>query len=84
MSRGGGGAGWSLTGNPGTTPGTNYLGTSDYKALELKVNEPRALRIEPNTTIPNLIGGYSGNAVTTGGLRCHNRRRRRKRRSQSC
>ena len=56
-------AGWSLTGNAGTTPGTNYLGTSDNQALELKVNGRRALRLEPNATSPNLIGGHSSNGV---------------------
>jgi Chaperone of endosialidase len=57
---------WSLTGNSGTTPGTNFLGTSDNAALELKVNGQRALRLEPNATSPNLIGGSSGNSVDAG------------------
>jgi len=57
---------WSLTGNAGTTPGTNYLGTSDNQALEVKVNSQRVFRFEPNTTSPNLIGGYSGNSITSG------------------
>lgn len=57
---------WQLTGNAGTTPGTHYLGTSDNQALELKVNGARVLRLEPNSTSPNLIGGYSGNWVITG------------------
>jgi hypothetical protein len=57
---------WSLTGNADTTPGTNFLGTTDNVALELKVNNARALRIEPNVTSPNIIGGYSGNSVTSG------------------
>jgi hypothetical protein len=56
---------WKLTGNASTTPGTNFLGTTDNQALELKVNGARALRLEP-ATVPNLIGGYSGNSVTTG------------------
>ncbi len=59
---------WSLTGNSGTTAGTNFLGTTDNQALEFKVNGARALRIEPNATSPNLIGGYSGNTVTTGAV----------------
>jgi len=29
---------WKLGGNAGTTPGTDFVGTSDNKALELKVN----------------------------------------------
>ena len=57
---------WSLTGNAGTTPGTNYLGTSDNQALEIKVNNQRVFRFEPNATSPNLIGGYSGNWITSG------------------
>jgi len=57
---------WSLTGNSGTTPGVNFLGTTDNKALELKVYNFRALRLEPNETSPNLIGGFLGNSVAPG------------------
>ncbi len=60
-----GDGGWTLTGNAGTTPGTNYLGTSDNQALEIKVNNVRVLRLEPGTS-PNLIGGYSGNWMAAG------------------
>ena len=56
---------WQLGGNVGTTPGVNFLGTTDNKALEVKVNNTRALRIEPGTTA-NIIGGYSGNSVAPG------------------
>jgi hypothetical protein len=62
----GAGNAWSLTGNSGATPGTNFLGTTDNQALQLHVNGARALRLEPNATSPNLIGGYSGNSVTAG------------------
>jgi hypothetical protein len=57
---------WKLTGNGGTTPGTNFLGTTDNQALEFKVNGQRALRLEPNAISPNVVGGYSGNGVTAG------------------
>ena len=57
---------WKLTGNSGTTAGTNFLGTTDNVAFELKVNSTRAFRIEPNTTAPNLIGGLNTNTVTAG------------------
>lgn len=57
---------WKLGGNAGTTPGTHFLGTTDNQALELKVNNARALRLEPNTTSPNVIGGYVGNLVGPG------------------
>ena len=56
---------WNLIGNAGTTPGTNFLGTTDNQALELKVNNKRAMRIEPTTKAPNIIGGFSGNTVTS-------------------
>jgi hypothetical protein len=53
---------WQLGGNAGTTPGTDFLGTTDNKALELKVNGSRALRLEPDATSPNLIGGALANS----------------------
>ena len=39
---------WKLSGNASTTPGTNFLGTTDNQALEFKVNGARVLRLEPN------------------------------------
>lgn len=57
---------WSLAGNGGTTPGTDFLGTTDNQALEFKVNGERALRLEPALTSPNLIGGYEGNSAGAG------------------
>jgi len=63
---GGGGAFWSLTGNAGTNPGTNFLGTTDNQALELWVNNARALRLEPNAESPNVIGGHGSNGVNAG------------------
>jgi hypothetical protein len=57
---------WSQTGNVGTTAGTNFIGTTDDQALEFRVNNVRALRIEPDASSPNIIGGYSGNLVNGG------------------
>jgi len=59
---------WKLSGNSGTTPGVNYLGTSDNTPLELKVNGLRALRLEPSGISPNLIAGFPGNNVIAGGV----------------
>lgn len=59
--------GWSLTGNSGTTAGTNFLGTTDNQALEFHVNSTRAFRIEPDPVSPNIIGGFIGNFVATSG-----------------
>lgn len=52
---------WSLTGNDGTDPANNFVGTTDNVALELRANSERVLRLEPNETAPNVIGGFSGN-----------------------
>ena len=62
---------WTLTGNTGTNPATNFLGTQDSIAFEIRVDKRRALRIEPASTSvfgfsPNLIGGFEGNSVTAG------------------
>jgi len=57
---------WRLTGDGGTSAGTDFLGTIDNQALELRVNNARALRLEPNKTSPNLIGGYETNSITAG------------------
>ena len=56
------GLAWLLNGNGGTAA-TNFLGTTDNQPLEIRVNNARALRLEPNITSPNLIGGYLGNAA---------------------
>jgi len=57
---------WSLTGNAGTG-GKNFLGTTDNRPLNLWVNNARAFRLEPgDANGPNVIGGASTNAVTTG------------------
>ncbi len=59
--------GWSLTGNAGTTPGTNFLGTTDNQSLELRVNGSRALLIQHDSSgRPNIIGGHSENGATAG------------------
>jgi hypothetical protein len=62
----GGSSGWSLTGNAGTTAGINFLGTTDNQPLELRTNNLRALRLEPDTISPNIIGGYGGNSAAPG------------------
>ena len=54
---GGGSSGWSLTGNSGTIPGTDFMGTTDNEPLEIWVNNTRALRLEPGNGSPNVVGG---------------------------
>ncbi|HWX19363.1 MAG TPA: hypothetical protein VN578_05585 [Candidatus Binatia bacterium] len=73
-----GGGGWSLTGNAGTTPGVNFLGTTDNQPLELWADSSRALRLEysgyfnpitkSGSTSINLIGGYYGNQALNGAV----------------
>jgi hypothetical protein len=52
---------WQLGGN--SIGGTGVLGTTDNNALEFRVDGARALRLEPDLLSPNVIGGFSGNAV---------------------
>ncbi|HUD47222.1 MAG TPA: tail fiber domain-containing protein [Candidatus Baltobacteraceae bacterium] len=70
---------WQLTGNSGTTPGVNFVGTSDNEPLELHVNGERALRLEVGgpsrltstttpTGAPNVIGGSQLNYVAFGAV----------------
>jgi hypothetical protein len=62
-----GSAFWKLAGNTGTTPGTDFLGTTDNQPLELKVNGMRGLRLEPGDYgSPNVIGGSPDNWVADG------------------
>jgi len=67
---------WRTSGNAGTSPGANFLGTTDNQPLEIKVNGVRALRLEDNGDgsdgdpssdgAPNIIGGSLRNAVAAG------------------
>ena len=66
---------WSETGNNSTTPGTNYVGTSDAVELEIHVNggntsttsgDRRVMLYDPQTNSPNLIGGFQGNLPAQG------------------
>jgi len=51
---------WQLRGNAGTTAGVDFLGTTDNQPLELKVNNQRALRMEPNPFgAPNFVAGHN-------------------------
>jgi len=65
------GTDWTLGGNGGTTPSSNFLGTTDNTPFEIHVNESgsasygnrRVMRFEPTTVSPNIIGGYNGNYI---------------------
>lgn len=58
---------WKAGGNSGTTAGTHFLGTTDNVALELKVNNLRAFRLEPTSSnAPNIVLGAAANLVSSG------------------
>jgi hypothetical protein len=66
---------WSQSGNAGTNPGTQFLGTTDFNALVLRTNNTPGLRLEPSAQtfgVParsinvNTIGGSHANAVNAG------------------
>ncbi|MFZ5553000.1 MAG: hypothetical protein ACOZCO_07780, partial [Bacteroidota bacterium] len=42
---------WSTTGNTGTTPGANFIGTTDNKDLVFKTNNDEQMRIDANGKI---------------------------------
>jgi hypothetical protein len=61
--------GWGLTGNAGTNPATDFVGTTDNRSFELRVNNERVLRIEPRPSPdegPNVVMGYAGNSIAPG------------------
>jgi hypothetical protein len=45
------GSAWLLTGNSGTTPGTNFLGTTDNQSIVVKANNAEAMRILANGNV---------------------------------
>lgn len=59
---------WSINGNAGTTPGTNFLGTTDDHGMALKVNNRNAGRIENSTSGNNntAFGALAADSLTTG------------------
>ena len=70
---------WTLTGNVGTTAGTNFIGTTDDVAFQIHVNNVaagafgtqtqgngRVMRFEPTNLSPNILGGHHDNSITTG------------------
>lgn len=67
------GACWSSTGDSGSNPATNFLGTTDAQPLVIKTANVQSLRIEPSSVLSggnpitaNVIAGSSANNVTAG------------------
>jgi len=57
---------WGLTGNGGTTPSTNFIGTTDNQPLVLKVNSINSGYVGTLTTQNTYLGHQSGNLSGTG------------------
>lgn len=57
---------WSLTGNAGTTTGTNFLGTTDDIDLQFNVNNQRSGLID-HANQQTFLGYQAGLATTTAG-----------------
>ena len=58
------GAGWSLTGNAGTTPASNFIGTTDAQRLVFRTNNTEKMTI--------LSGGNVGIGIATPDATLHN------------
>ena len=64
---------WQLTGNAGTTPGTNFIGTTDAKDVVFKTNNSEIMRITSggnvgiNATNPGEKLQVGGDVYITGG-----------------
>jgi len=58
--------GWSLTGNSGTNPGINFLGTTDNQPLKFKVNNLLAGELNPMNH--NTLLGIQAGVNSTGNL----------------
>jgi hypothetical protein len=57
---------WSLSGNAGTDPTVNYLGTSDPVNLTIALAGVPALRLEYTELTANIVGGHPTNWVQGG------------------
>jgi hypothetical protein len=68
-------SGWSTTGNAGTNPTTNFIGTTDGKALNFRVNNQKAGKIELSGQGSITSMGYqslnsnSGSSITAFGYK---------------
>lgn len=69
-------AGWLLKGNAGTSPGLDFVGTTDNQALDLDSDSERGLQLQYVTGTRNfaaeyamnVLGGYWGNTIASGVL----------------
>jgi hypothetical protein len=64
---------WSTTGDSGSNPATNFIGTTDNQPFVVRTRNAQSLRIEPSTVLfggqpitTNTIAGSHANSVTAG------------------
>lgn len=64
---------WQQSGNAGTNPASNFLGTTDNQPVEIRTANARSLRIEPSAELfeglpitANVIAGSSANELAPG------------------
>lgn len=62
---------WNTTGNSGTNPTTNFIGTTDNQPLVLKANNKEGLRILSDGNVR--IGGNIDPITNTSSLRIYSR-----------
>lgn len=67
------GSGWSLTGNAGTNPASNFLGTTDAQPLVVRTQNVQVARFEPSglpagggPNTANVIAGSRDNSIDAG------------------
>lgn len=60
---------WNITGNGGTAPATNFLGTTDDQPLIFKTNNVERMRILPS--VPAATAGYVGIGTPTPTAKLH-------------
>ena len=58
---------WHRTGNTGTTPGMDFIGTTDSNNLVFKINNHMAGLIDMTTCSNTFFGYLSGNSIDTSG-----------------
>lgn len=59
------GQNWSLTGNSGTSPGTQYLGTSDNQNFQIRTNATLRMTVENDGQVIVGTGNPQTNSLTT-------------------